>query len=110
MCKVTDFPVPVAPATKRCGILERSEITGLPIIFFPIAKAKDGASLNSSNSKRLRSPSKVFFSLGIPIPTKGLPGIGASICILVAERAICKLSFKPKIFLTLTPWAGFKVN
>ena len=28
----TDFPEPVAPATKRCGILHRSPNTGRPVI------------------------------------------------------------------------------
>jgi len=34
----TDFPVPVAPATKRCGILPKSRIIVFPEISFPRIK------------------------------------------------------------------------
>ena len=35
--KATLFPVPVAPAISRWGILARSATTGLPMMFFPRA-------------------------------------------------------------------------
>ena len=43
--RATLFPVPVAPAMSRWGILDKSVTTGLPTMFFPsaIARGEDSA-------------------------------------------------------------------
>ena len=38
----TDLPAPVAPATRRCGILQRSPKTGRPVISLPSAIQSGG--------------------------------------------------------------------
>ena len=41
----TDFPDPVVPATKRCGMRARSAVTAIPDMSFPRARVRcDGAS------------------------------------------------------------------
>ena len=73
------LPVPVEPATSKCGMRVRSAKRGLPATSRPKAKTKDELEFwNSGDSKRLRNLTWVRTLLGISIPTKDWPGIGAS--------------------------------
>ena len=44
----TDLPLPVAPATSRCGIAVRSATTGMPLTSLP--RASGSLPLDSANS------------------------------------------------------------
>ena len=84
----TDLPVPVAPATSKCGVLARSNIKTSFVIVLPYAI---GSFIFVSSWKRLDAMTECIdttcgFSFGTSIPTVPLPGIGAMIRIPVAER------------------------
>src|SRR3989344_1026714 len=93
VCIATDFPEPVAPAIRRCGILFKFPKCGLPVMSRPIEIKRGSFELrNSSVSRRELNPTVVRELLGISIPTKDLPGIGASM------RMGCAASARDKSF------------
>src|SRR3989338_2579502 len=103
----TDFPEPVAPATKRWGIRARSEIQGSPEMDFPNAKGSRYFRLRNSLFKRISFKEIMWrWSLGSSIPTTFFPGIGATIRTERALRANERSSAKFTILLTLMPAAG----
>src|SRR3989344_8287967 len=85
---VTDFPDPVVPATKQCGILARFPNTDLPPILRPRAIVRGlGEFWNLSSESRVASPTSDLVLFGISIPTRDFPGIGASILMGCAASA-----------------------
>ena len=104
----TDFPEPVLPAIKTCGIFAILAITGLPATSFPSATLSfDLLFLNSSLSITSLKPTISFSLFGTSIPTACFPGIGASILIVSAAKLSAISSARFAILLTLTPSAGF---
>ena len=103
----TDFPEPVAPAIRRCGIFAISATTVFPPISLPTANdILEGLFWNSGDSRRSRSITALFSLFGTSIPTAAFPGIGASIRISAAARFSLISSASPTILLTLTPISG----
>ena len=103
----TDLPDPVAPATRRCGILAMSVTTTFPAISLPTAnEIGDLLFLNSFDSSRSPSITAVFSLFGTSIPTAALPGIGASILRSATARFSLISSASPTIRLTFTPCSG----
>ena len=105
----TDLPEPVDPATKTCGILVRSAITGWPDTPWPKGNCnRDERSLASGDSKMPRRLTMADFWFGISIPTKLLPGIGASTrtAPLLAATANAKSLAKVVILEILVPLAN----
>ena len=89
----TDFPEPVAPAIRRCGIFARSSMTGRPCKSLPIAigsAARFSRHSRVSMSSRNGTTSGVGF--GTSTPTAPLPGIGATILMLCARIARARSS------------------
>ena len=85
---VTDFPEPVVPATRQCGILARLPNTDLPPMLRPRAIVKGFEEFwNLSSARRVARPTRDFDLFGISMPTKDFPGIGASIRIGCAASA-----------------------
>jgi len=103
----TLLPVPVAPATRKCGILSNSATTGLPMISLPRHRAR----FDLDFSKTPETTSSLNFTtclsvFGISIPITALPGTGATIRILAARRVRARSSVRLTILLILTPGAG----
>ena len=102
----TLLPVPVAPATNRCGALARSTTTGLPETSLPRAMGMSALPLrHASDSITERMKTAWLLVLETSTPTTGRPGIGASTRTLSAERFIAMLFSICSTFLTLTPGA-----
>src|SRR5699024_6147680 len=102
----TDLPEPVAPAIKACGVLDISISKGSLLILSPIATVNfDSAFLNKGSSIIERKLTVVDDWLGTSIPTRLVPGIGASIRISLAASAILISSCKAVILETLTPFS-----
>ncbi len=104
----TDFPEPVCPAIKIWGILAILATIGLPETSSP----KETSSLDlavciSSDSIIFRKLTNSAERLGSSIPTRFLPGIGASILIVPvgAERARAKSRSSEVIFESFVPRA-----
>ena len=107
----TDLPEPVAPAIKRCGILEISDTITCPARFFPTANAIfDLACANSWFSISSLNITIWFVLFGTSIPIADLPGIGASIRISAAARFNLISSARFTILLTFTPCSGCNSN
>ena len=103
----TDFPDPVAPAISRCGISRRSATILFPEMSFPTTNSMmDEASMNSSLSMRSRMSTGAGFSFSTSIPTAALPGIGASIRMLLALMLSAISSESLVMLATFTPVAG----
>ena len=103
----TDFPEPVEPAIKRCGVLDKSSTWASPAMSFPKTTGiaiflKAGISV-SINSLKLTIARSLF---GTSIPTACFPGMGATIRTLDAARRSAMLSPKATILLNFTPGAG----
>src|SRR3989344_5007066 len=106
---VTDLPEPVVPATRQCGILARLPNIALPEIPRPRAMVRGlVAFLNLSSERRVARPTKDLVLLGISMPTRDLPGMGASIRIGWAARARAKSFWSPTIRESFMPSAGFR--
>ncbi len=104
----TLLPEPVDPAIRRCGISFKSATIGVPEISLPTANASfDFAVLNSLESKISRKVTKLTLSFSTSIPTAALPGIGASIRILLASKLSAISSARRTILLTFTPIFGW---
>ncbi len=90
--KNTLLPVPVAPATKRCGILERSKFTGLPTKSLPKQNVSDDffAFLNEGSVTKSFNPTVAGVVFGTSIPIREVPVMGAKI-LIVPGAAIRKL-------------------
>ena len=103
----TDFPEPVEPAIRTCGIFAIFPITTFPATSFPNATLNfDLLFLNSSLSITSLNGTISFSWFGTSIPTACFPGIGASILIVSAAKFNAISSARFAILLTLTPSAG----
>src|SRR3989344_8011642 len=120
--KRTDFPLPVAPAIKTWGILEIEAATG-----WPETSSPNGTSNGSLLEAKTGEESMVFSVtisgrlLGISIPTRLRPGIGASILTWPVEaakaraksleRAVIRDSLVPRV-MSIAYWvtAGPKLT
>src|SRR3989344_3751587 len=108
---LTDLPVPVAPAIMRWGIFSRPAKTGFPETSRPKASGKKYFDfLKSSWSNIFLKPIIATFLLGTSMPTRDLPGIGASIRIGYAARARDKSEFNEVMRDNFMPTAGLIVN
>jgi len=106
---VTDFPEPVVPATSRCGILARLPNIALPDSPRPKATVSGLSDFwNLSSANNVASPTVAFSLFGTSIPTNDRPGIGASILIVLADKAKASSFCSPTILESLTPWAGLR--
>ena len=103
----TDFPEPVEPAIKRCGVFARSIKRGSPEMSFPkitgIAIFSKAGFFCSIISRKLTTARFLF---GISIPTADFPGIGETMRTEVAASLSAILSCKERILFTFTPGAG----
>ena len=81
-----DFPEPVVPAIRMCGMRARSAQTEAPEMSLP-SQTETGLGLPGMSSKM--SPSVTMFGarFGTSTPTACLPGIGARIRISVVASA-----------------------
>ena len=87
----TDFPMPVAPATKRCGILARSTTTGKPLISLPRPiESMDLDLIKVSLASISLRPIISLLLFGISSPITGLPGITSTILTLSTSNARAK--------------------
>ncbi len=103
----TLFPLPVEPATSKCGILLSSANTACPVISRPNATCNNASGLAPSfDSNTSRSVTMATSLLGTSIPIADFPGIGASIRISLAANANARSSCKLTILLTFTPISG----
>ena len=78
----TDFQLPVAHATSKCGIESSCEISIAPSIPFPSARVVSDFCIHFWNSREANISHRqtVFgFGFGIWIPIQSVPGIGATI-------------------------------
>ena len=100
----TDLPEPVEPATRRWGILVKSNTLGVPIISLPKA-AHIEASLFKfwGDSKTSLRVTLLIVGLGISTPIVLLPGIGAWIITSLAAKARAISLLILTIRLTLVP-------
>ena len=105
----TDLPVPVAPATRRCGMRARSATTTFPVVSLPSARASFESACSYSTLSS-SSPMKTFSRRGLEtsMPTTGFPGMGASTRTESARSAIERSSARVTMRFTLTPGAGSK--
>ena len=107
----TDFPAPVAPAIRRCGVFTRSSSCAFPRMSFPkitgIAILLYSGKSCSIISRKLTIERCLF---GTSIPTAARPGIGATIRTELAARLSAILSCSVTILLSFTPGAGASSN
>ena len=104
----TDFPEPVCPAIRTWGILPISVTIALPDTSRPKETASfEWLSRIASDSISLLKGTSSGLMLGSSIPTKFLPGIGASILIVPvgAERARARSLSRDVILESLVPRA-----
>ena len=107
----TDFPEPVVPAIKRCGIFDKSKVAISPDVVLPTARANfDSAEANFSELIMDLKYTISGLRLGISIPTEDFPGIGAITLTRLASITLAKSSDKATNLLTLTPSAGSTSN
>ena len=107
----TDLPIPVAPATNKCGIFAKFATTGRPLMSLPKPMvSRDSDFINSSDASISLRPIISRCSLGISIPMTGLPGITSTIRTLSTNKALAKSLFKFIIWLTFTPGASATSN
>jgi hypothetical protein len=103
----TDLPVPVAPATSRCGMGARSAKKGSPELDLPSATARGDRLAWTRASPRISfRPTVTVSGLGSSMPTAPLPGTGASTRTRVAFMARAMSSERFTMELILTPGAG----
>src|SRR3990167_814595 len=93
---VTDLPEPVVPAMRQCGIFATFTKCALPVMSRPSATMSGlGLSVYSGEARSDARPMVDFVELGTSIPTRDLPGIGASIRTGDAARASSRLVRRP---------------
>ena len=107
----TDFPEPVAPAMRRCGILVRSSTTSSPSRLRPSTTGSTRAMRrNSALSMRSRTCTSRGVGLGTSIPIAAFPGIGATMRSDCARIASAKSSASEETRPTFTPRPGSSSN
>ena len=102
----TDLPLPVVPATSRCGIAARSAITGSPAMSLPrMIGRSPGASTKSAQAASSLKPTIWRSALGSSMPITVLPGT----VLTRAETALmlrAMSSDRPITRAALVPGAG----
>src|SRR3989338_669212 len=84
----TLLPVLVAPAMRKCGISARLQTSGIPAVSLPMTTATLDFSLTNSDDIKTSLMATVAAALlGTSIPTRDLPGMGATMRTLVARMA-----------------------
>ena len=99
------LPLPVAPATSKCGIFERSKTTSSPPLALPSAIGRCALLLifwYSRLSITLRSVTRLGVGLGTSIPTRDLPIAGVSMRIAGVFSASARSFSRASIVSTLT--------
>ena len=81
-----DFPEPVVPAIRMCGIRARSAQTDAPEMSFP-SQTESGLEPAGASSKMSPSVTRFGERFGTSTPTACLPGIGARMRISVVASA-----------------------
>ena len=103
----TLFPVPVAPAMRRCGMRARSVTTGCPTMSCPRARRSSPFPFWNTSAERICLRYTVcLLGLASSIPITALPGIGATILTLLVLRARARSSAREATLLIFTPGAG----
>ncbi len=104
----TLLPLPVAPATSKCGIFARSPKTGRPVMSLPSAIDSGGMTPRCGIDCRISEMATIeTVALGTSIPTADLPGMGASMRTAVAASASAMSSASDEMREILTPRSGF---
>ena len=94
--KQTDLPEPVAPATNKWGMLAIFAVQTLPLTSLPSGISRfDLRCIKASDSSVSRMRTMAGLVFGTSIPTKDLPGIGASILTGWAAKARARSLFRP---------------
>ncbi len=101
-----DFPDPVVPAIRRCGIRARSVQTALPEMSLP-SQTESGLAAPGRSSKMSPSVTMRGARFGTSTPTACFPGIGARIRISVVASAYDRSSLRPATFETFVPGASW---
>ena len=107
LLRATLFPEPVAPATNRCGMPRRSATTCTPKMSFPNANFngdRDFAKESLNAISFMATSSRRGF--GTSMPTTDLPGMGATMRMLMALKASARSSARFTMRATFTPGAG----
>ena len=105
--KPTDFPCPVAPATKRCGVFVKSKTNVSFVIVFPITIGNSKSEFwNFSDAINERMLTISGLEFGTSIPIVPFPGIGAIIRIPNALKLKAISSSRFLILEIRTPGAG----
>ena len=81
-----DFPEPVVPAIRMCGIRARSAETDEPEMSLP-SQTESGLAFAGASSKMSPSVTRFGARFGTSTPTACFPGIGARIRISVVASA-----------------------
>ena len=103
----TDLPWPVAPATRRCGILARSKARASLDIVLPRTIGSSKPELRNLSSRSIDFKGTTLgLELATSIPTLFVPGIGAIIRTPLAASDIAISSSRRLIWEILTPADG----
>ena len=100
-----DFPEPVVPAMRMCGIRARSAETAAPEMSFP-SHAESGLAPLAGSSKMSPRVTRFGTRFGTSTPTACLPGIGARIRISVVASAYARSSLSAETRETFVPGAS----
>src|SRR5918999_696307 len=82
-----DFPEPVVPAMRMCGMRARSAQTDAPEMSFP-SQTESGLAFWGSSSKMSPSVTTLGARLGTSTPTACLPGIGKAVAGVLARGRV----------------------
>ena len=103
----TDLPEPVVPANNKCGILDKSVITGAPEISLPKPSVSFDEKFSKTADLSISDNLTIcLFSFGISMPITFLPGITSTTLTVVTDKALAKSFAKLVIFPALTPASG----
>ncbi len=107
----TDFPDPVAPAIRRCGIFARSATWQRPAMSFPRARGRSALlARNCGDSMVSRKNTISGEGLGTSTPTAPRPGMGATMRMDCAFMASARSASSEAMRDTLIPGAGDTSN
>ena len=103
----TDLPVPVAPATSRCGIRARSHTTGWPSMLLPSARVSSDSAPANASARRIslmRTISRSSFGTSRPITER--PCTTSTTRTLFTDSARARSLAHLVMLLPRTPGAG----
>ena len=105
----TDLPMPVAPATSRCGILARSATRGRPTASRPRMTGMAMVA-GSMASTRSRITTASLMRLGTSMPIVVLFGSGATMRMPSLPSFIARSFSKPSTLFTRRPWSSRRIS